>query len=220
MRVERWVGKYVMSWRARVETGSLKGVSVFATYEDGETGAPFVSEYEAYLRSMRLGPPLQPEPTEKPRPRFTKRTGIRAGGRFSWRGLNLSGAWLSMEVDSLRPLGLALDPGGVSSPGGTLRGFEAAVRVPLPLSGFTLEGAVQAWDRDLAYLPRRLWDGALTYHGIFKESRNLELWGGLGATSRDPMPIGILEPGGDPTVPDLIVVRPHSEEWYVHVQVF
>ena len=82
-----------------------------------------------------------------------------------------------------------------------------------------LQGAVQAWDDDLAYLPMRLWDGALAYHGIFKESRNLELWGGLGMTRRDPMPIGILEPGGDPTVPDLIVVRPHSEEWYIHVQV-
>lgn len=32
------------------------------------------------------------------------------------------------------------------------------------------------------------------------------------------MPLGILEPGGDPAVPDLIVVR-HSEEWYVHIQV-
>ena len=32
------------------------------------------------------------------------------------------------------------------------------------------------------------------------------------------MPIGILEPGGDPTVPELIEV-PRSEEWYVHIQV-
>ena len=99
-------------------------------------------------------------------------------------------------------------------------GFEATASIPMPFpwQGFTLEGAVQAWDEDLPYLPRRLWDGALTYHGIFKESRNLELWGGLGLTRRDPMPLGILEPGGDPAVPDLIVVR-HSEEWYVHIQV-
>ena len=97
-------------------------------------------------------------------------------------------------------------------------GFEATASIPLPLSGFVLEGAVQAWNGDLAYLPERLWDGALTYHGIFKESRNLELWGGLGVTSRRPMPIGILESGGDPAVPDLIVV-PLSEEWYIHIQV-
>jgi hypothetical protein len=98
-------------------------------------------------------------------------------------------------------------------------GFEAAVSIPIPFpwQGFVFEGAVQAWDEDLPYLPRRLWDGALAYHGIFKESRNLELWGGLGVTSRDLMPIGILEPGGA-TVPDLIVV-PRSEEWYIHVQV-
>ena len=97
-------------------------------------------------------------------------------------------------------------------------GFEAAASIPLPLSGFILEGAIQAWDGDLAYLPERIWDGALRYHGIFKESRNLELWGGLGVTSRDPMPIAILEPGGDPLIPDLIVV-PRSEIWYTHLQV-
>jgi hypothetical protein len=97
-------------------------------------------------------------------------------------------------------------------------GFEATASIPLPLPGFVLEGAVQAWNGDLAYLPKRLWDGALTYHGIFKESRNLELWAGVGATSRDPMPIGILESGGDPAVPDLIVV-PRSEEWYINIQV-
>ena len=218
LRVERWADQYARSWRARIETAPLLGLSLFASYEDGRTGAPFVSEYEAYLRSLRLGPPLQPEPVAKPRPRFTSRTGIRAGGRLSWRGLHFSGAWLSLEADVLRPLGFALDPDGISVSGGDRRGFEATARIPLPLSGFVLEAAVQAWDDDLAYLPKRLWDGALTYHGIFKESRNLEVWGGLGVTKRDPMPIGILESGGDPSVPDLIVV-PLSEEWYTHVQV-
>jgi len=102
--------------------------------------------------------------------------------------------------------------------GGDRTGFEATARVPLPIPGFVLEGAVQAWDDGLAYLPRRLWDGALTYHRIFKESRNLEVWGSLGVTSRDLMSIGVLEPGGDPTVPDLVGV-PLSEEWYTHIQV-
>ena len=32
------------------------------------------------------------------------------------------------------------------------------------------------------------------------------------------MPIAVLESGGDPTVPDLVVV-PFSEEWYTHIQV-
>ena len=40
----------------------------------------------------------------------------------------------------------------------------------------------------------------------------------MGLTRRDPMSIGILQLGGDPTVPDLIVV-PFSEEWYTSVQV-
>ena len=218
LRVERWVGQYVMAWRARIETAPLKGFSLFASYDDGETGAPFVSEYEEYLQSQRVGPPLQPEPIEKPRPRFTSRTGIRAGGSFSWRGLHVSGAWLSMEADSLRPLGLALDSVAITVAGGERMGFEATARIPLPIPGFALDAAVQAWDDDLAYLPRRLWDGALTYHRIFKESQNLEVWGALGLTRRDPMPIGILEPGGDPTVPNLVVV-PLLEDWYTYVQV-
>ena len=217
MRVERWAGQYAASWRARIETAPLRGFSLFAAYEDGETGAPYVSEYEAYLRSLRLGPPQPPPPVERPSPRFTKRTGVRAGGTFSWRGFNFSGAWLSLEADSLRPLGLALDPDGISVAGGDRTGFEATARIPLS-RGFVLEGTVQAWDDGLAYLPRRLWDGAITYHGIFKESRNLELWASLGGTRRDAMSLGILEPGGSPTVPDLVVV-PVSEEWYIHVQV-
>ena len=217
MRVERWAGRYAASWRARIETAPVGGFSLFAAYEDGETGAPFVSDYEAYLRSLRLGPPPQPTPLEKPRPRFTQRTGIRAGASLSWRGVHVSGAWLSMKADSLRPLGLALDPDGVSLEGGDRTGFEATARVPLPLSGFALEGAVQAWDEGLAYLPRRLWDAALSYHRIFKESRNLEVWGGLGVTNRDPMSLAILDPAGDPAVP--LVVVPFSEEWYTHIQV-
>jgi hypothetical protein len=91
-------------------------------------------------------------------------------------------------------------------------------RIPLPLSGFVLEGAVQSWDDGFAYLPKSLWDGALTYHGIFKESQNLELWGSLGVTHRDLMSLSILEVGGDPTVPNLAMV-PVSEEWYTHIQV-
>lgn len=219
LRVERWASGYYPSWRARIETEQLWGFSLFASYEDGETGAPFVSEYEAYLRSLRPGPPFQGDPLERPRPRFTDRTGIRAGGRFSWRGIHLSGAGLYMEADSIRPLGLVLDPEGIASPGGDRLGFEAAVSMPIPFpwEGFMLQGAVQAWDQDLPYLPRRLWDGTVTYHGVFKESRNLELWGGLGVTSRDLMPIGIPESGGG-AVPNLIVV-PRSEEWYVHIQV-
>ncbi len=123
-----------------------------------------------------------------------------------------------MAVDSIQPLGFALDAGGISVAGGDRIGFEATASVPLPLRGFALEAAVQAWDDDLAYLPKRLWDGALTYHGLFKESGNLEVWGGIGVTRRDPMPIGILDPGGDPVVPDLVVV-PFSEEWYTNIQV-
>ncbi len=218
LRGERWAGEVAASWRVRIQTPSIKGFSLFAAYEDGQTGAPFVSEYEAYLRSFRLGPPVAANPIDKPRPRFTDRTGIRAGGTFTWGSFDVSAALLSVKADSLRPLGIDLDPDGISLEGGKRTGFEARASIPLPLSGFELEGAVQAWDAGLAYLPRRLWDGALTYHGVFKESRNLELWSALGVTHRDLMTIGILVAGGDASVPDLVEV-PLSEEWYFNIQV-
>ena len=40
----------------------------------------------------------------------------------------------------------------------------------------------------------------------------------MGLRRRDPMSIAILNPVGDPTVPDLTMV-PFAEEWYTHIQV-
>ena len=103
LRVERWAGRYARSWRARIETAPLMGFSLFASYEDGETGAPFVSEYEAYLRSLRLGPPLQPDPIEK-----TASTLHEPHGNASRRQALLA------RPESLRSL--AVDGGGFAPP--------------------------------------------------------------------------------------------------------
>ena len=253
LRLERWSDESASSWRARAVTAPLLGLSLFASYEDGKSGAPFVPEFEEYLRSLEPepqdpedpeAPPPDPEPEpqdsiqplERPVARFTERTGIRAGATFTWRSLALSGAWLSVEADSLRPLGLLLDRDAVALQGGKRTGYEVSVSLPLPMSGFRVEAAFQSWDEEQAYLPKRTWDGAITYHGVFKESRNLEVWGTIGVAGRDPMLLPIIDPdppvadpvdsGGDPEPdpdgepagPPLLRV-PFYQDWFTLIQV-
>ncbi len=215
LRLEKWTEESLSSWRARMETTPRFGLSLFASYEKGKRGGPFVPEFEDHLRSLEPAPmdPDNPEAPDAPpdtvavdtipRPlvRITDRTGIRAGATLSWRSLRLSGAWLSMEADSLRPLGLLLDRDGLALEGGKRTGYEVSFSLPLPKAGYRLEGAVQSWKEELSYLPKSTWDAAITYHGIFKESRNLELWWTVGVTGRDAMALRIRAEGAEDPPP-------------------
>ena len=213
LRLESWSEESASSWRARVTTAPVLGVSLFASYEDGRSGVPFVGDFEEYLRSLEpppedsLGVEPDPEPQdsvqplEEPVARFTDRTGIRAGATLAWRTLSLSGAWLSMETDSLRPLGLPLDRGAIALEGEERTGYELSASLPLPIPGFRVDAAVQSWDQELPYLPKRTWDGSITYHRVFKESSNLELWGTLGVTGHEGMLIPIVDPDPPPDDP-------------------
>ena len=107
VRMEQWSHDNSHSWRARAITSSISGVSLFASYENGSTGSPFVPRFREYLQSLELEG--NTDEYDAPVAKFTERTGIRAGATFTWRSLSLSGAWLSIEADSLLPLGLALD---------------------------------------------------------------------------------------------------------------
>jgi len=214
VRLERWSEESASTWRVRAVTAPVLGFSLFASHGDGKTGTPFVSQFEEYLQSLKpepvdslaVDPDLEPQdsvpPLEKPVARFTERTGTRVGAAFSWRSLSLSGAWLSMEADSLHPLGLLLDQGAVVLEGAERTGYEVAASLPLPITGFRVDGALQTWDDELPYMPKQTWDGSITYHRVFKESRNLELWGTLGVTGHEGMLLPIVDP--DPPVPDPI----------------
>ena len=214
LRSERWSEESAMSWRVRAVTAPLLGISLFASYEDGKSGVPFVPQFEEYLRSLKplpadtlaVDPEPEPQdsvqPLDKPSARFTERTGMRAGATWSWRSLSLSGAWLSMEADSLSPLGLLLDRDAEAFEGGKRTGYEVSASLPLPITGFRVDGALQTWDEEQPYLPKQTWDGSITYHRVFKESRNLELWGILGVTGHAAMLLPIIDP--DPPVEDPI----------------
>ena len=220
LRMERWDGVGASSWRARAESASLAGVSLFASYEDGTRGAPYVPEFEEYLLSFAPVPAMSPSsvvPIERPTARFTKNTGTRVGATLVLGRSTLSGAHITTETDTLRPLGLPLDRLGMSREGAKRSGYELMGSLPLPVRGFKLEGTYQAWDRESTYLPKRSWKGALTYYGLFKESENLEVWGTVGVTSRDSMLLPISSVEGDPT--SGLARAPFFQYWCAFVQV-
>ena len=216
LRLERWSEEGASTWRVRAVTAPVLGFSLFASHEDGKTGVPFVSQFEEYLESLEPEPvdslAVEPDPEpqdsvlslERPLVQFTERTGTRVGATFSWQNFSLSGAWLSMDADSLRPLGLLLDQDAVVLEGTERTGYEMAASLPLPITGFRVDAALQTWDDELPYMPKQAWDGSITYHRVFKESKNLEVWGTLGVTGHGGMLLPIVDtdsPVEDPVDP-------------------
>lgn len=217
---EGWEARSATRWRVRGWSEPVAGISLFGMLEDGTRGAP-------------VAPPLGPEPPEEPvegeepaapapapempDPAFTERSALRAGARFTWRDLRLSGAWLRVEADTLRPFELPFDSGGVVLPGGTRTGWEAEARLPLLLDGLAAEGSVQFWDEDAAwsYLPKRTWEGRVAFHDVFLESENLELWSQVGVRGRDPMLVPVAGSAGG-AAPSFV---PWYQSWYGWLQV-
>lgn len=218
---EDWEARSASRWRVRAWTEPLAGFSVFGMLEDGARGVPVAPPLlpEPPEEPAEGEEPLPPEPApEMPDPAFTERSALRAGATFRWRDLRLSGAWLRVEADSLRPFQLPLDSGGIVLPGGTRTGWEAEARLPLfLLDGLAAEGSVQFWDDEAAwsYLPKRIWEGRLAFHDVFLDSENLEIWSQVGVRGRDPMlvPVADLAGGAAPTV------VPWYQSWYGWLQI-
>ena len=219
---DNWDAQGASVVRASARTGSFCGLSLFGSYEDGTWGVSDVHGFHQFQALTQvLDTATTPDPTEPidpPTLRLTERKGIRLGGSYEWRGIRVSGAWLSLEVDSLYPLGLALDRSGVTVEGGERTGYEIAALIPAPWKGLSLEGAYQTWDEDFPYMPKTTWNAALKYHDVFKETGNLELWADLGVINRDPMVIPLTEtPEGE--VESVLITVAKYKEWYLMIQV-
>lgn len=224
---DSWSGRTTSSLIARGWTEPVWGLSLFGSWEDFERGVPALPPRppdteedgtdEPALSSGAFaagaggslqgdgGGGVQPPATE---PRFMEGGSVRVGGRFAWRGLELSGARLHLERDSVHPLGLGMDRGGPSFGAGERSGWETAFRVPLLLAdGLALEGSGQLWEEETGswpYFPRRTWHGALTLHETYFPTGNLEVWFDLGVQGRDRMALTLSEeaepePSGDET---------------------
>ncbi len=222
-RQDSWDGEGTSVIRAGARTEAFYGLSLFGSYEDGRVGVPFVLAFHDFevakqVMDTTTMPVAEEPPLVEPEVRVSERTGIRGGGSYEWRGIRVSGAWLSLEVDSVYPLGLELDRDGVTVEGGKRTGYEVGVYLPFLWDGLSLDGAYQAWDEDLPYMPKATWNASLKYHNVFKETGNLELWTDLGVTQRDAMSLPLTETPEGATEP-VLIRAPVYKEWYLMVQV-
>ena len=211
---EDWSGTRASLLDVHAWTVPRFGLSAFASWSDGVRGARILPPYRPLPPETEEGPPPPPPEELESAQRFTDVTTMRVGGSFSWRPLQLHGAWLRTESGSLPPLELELDRGSAVLAGGTFTGWEGVARLELPVEGFALTGAYQTWDAEARYLPRRLYQGGLEFHDTFLDSRNLEVWGALGVEGRDPMLVPPVP--GEETVP---VRVPFYQSWNADVQV-
>jgi TonB-dependent Receptor Plug Domain len=232
----RWADTTTTQLKARIATRSRWGFRAFGSIDDGRRGLPYASSVDGFNRAVFVRdsliadtlvadttkpPAVIPEEPVAPLLRVTDRRTYRVGGSYRWRGITAEGAYLSVEADSLFPSGLPFDRDGVTAEAGSRTGFEVSVGLPLG-KGWRLRGAYQSWDQEWTYLPKSTWDGGFSYHGIFKESRNLEVWTSVGVVGRDPMQLRQIDPAPE-TFPEdgspAYVRVPSHQEWYGFIQV-
>ncbi len=148
---ENWEDRSVTRYRLRAWSSPLFGFSVFGETGSGHRGLPYLPALPppepSSSTSEEEPPPAEPAPPVLPGPRFSETSGFRVGGQFQWRGIQLAGARLHVESDSLFLLGLPSDRSGATQPGGRRDGFEVSGRLPLYPTGMALVGAYQWWDQ-------------------------------------------------------------------------
>jgi hypothetical protein len=207
---ELWDGSTVGLVRVSAWSRPLLGFSIFGGWDSGTRG---VALYPAPADTV--DPPAIPGPDAHPR--FAERTAVRLGARFAWRGLELSGARVTLETDSLPLLGLPMDEEGQVMAPVERTGLELTGHLPIPFvpEGFALAGAVTLWDEPARYLPERSYRAGFVFHDDFLPTGNLEVWGALGVEGRDPM----LVPFADPEAPEeAFVTVPFYQSWYGFIQ--
>jgi len=207
-----WGGTGTTSVGGRVWVTPFAGVGLFAAGEKGDFGSrlsPVADE---------LRPPFVA--TEGIIPGevvINDRTTLRTGGSLSRWGATISAASLYMKTDAVVPLGLELDAGALPQANVERIGLEGATVLPIPgFPGWTLEGSYQRWDEDAPYLPREIYQGAFEYHGLFKETGNLEVWASVGVRGHDPMNTFVSDDGSGSGG---VVTVPFYQSWYGRVQV-
>lgn len=221
MERETWTdGTSTELVHARAWTSSFRGFSGFVGVEDGSRGVPYwVPPPVPADTTTTGGEEPEPEPEPEPNPiSVTNRTAFRVGVEYRRSDLFLGGALLSVEADSLHPLGLPADRDGLVTPGGSRTALEASVVLPLAwlLDGLSVRGSAQFWEEGEAwrYLPDRSYSARVSFHDIFYDSQNLEVWGDVGVTGRDPMQVPVSEAGEA-----LQTLVPFEQSWFLRVQV-
>jgi hypothetical protein len=251
---EQWEDRSLTRNRFRAWSAPLFGFSLFGETGGGEWGLPYLAPWRPPTPSEPLeGEDDDPPPADSaryvlPGPRFGEHSGSRVGLRFQWRGVDLAGARLRVESDSLFLLGLPLDRSGLTVPGGIRDGFEVSGRIPvyvpgLPdgLPGLSLVGSYHWWDQaeevtagadagqgeaapedrvPWRYLPKQSYQASLSFHDTFLPTENLEVWFDLGVQGRDPMVVPFLQdPGGSQATGMPLAMVPFYQSWFVRLQI-
>ena len=245
---ESWEDRSVSRHRIRAWTAPFYGLSFFGETGSGDWGLPYLPFRVSAPPDSPVGEGEEPAAIDTfaavvPGPRYSNRKGTRYGVEFGWRGLSLAGARLKVQSDSLFLLGLPTDRPGATAPGGTREGVEVSGRIPILPHGFALVGSFQQWDQvedvwttpddslgvlepvpeDKApwrYLPRRSYQGSLSFHDTFLPTENLEVWFDLGVEGRDAMAVPFPEEvqvGEETRYVQPMV--PFYQNWFVRLQV-
>jgi hypothetical protein len=214
-----WNGTSVVGYGLGGWLGPVAGVTLFGSWDGGSyagrSGPPLDESPDP---DVPIPPLAVVEPVSPPGPTgsITDRSLLRAGASTSLFGVSLAAAGLLSEADVHTPLGLELDRGSPSVPGGERYGFEGWASLPMPMEGLRLEGSYQHWDSEGPYLPKRVYRGAFVFHRVYLESGNFELWWSIGVRGHDPMSVfvpddGMGGAGGVRTVP-------FYQNWYGRIQ--
>lgn len=226
---ESWDGRTHVGFQARAWTRPLLGISLFAEVEDGRRGVPrFVPptlpdlpDEEENGENGENGEEENGDPPPPPLgpPSFAGWTGLRAGAELRTGDLRLGVAGVRIRGDTLHPTGLPMDRGATPVPGEERFGVEVSGRIPLAalLQGLALEGSLQMWEAGgpWPYLPRHTHDARLSFHDVFLESRNLEVWADVGVRGRDGMIVFL----SDPDENGEIGAVPSFQSWFARIQV-
>ena len=190
----------------------VSNVTLFAERGGGTRAVPYLTPLPPEdPEEAATVPDEDPDSTDAgPASRFTERSGTRLGLRTRWRDIELSGARVAVEADSIWPTQLLFDRDGLIVSQPRRQGWELAGRVPLWPRGLYAVGEVQLWEAvdssEALYFPDHVYRGSLSFHRLFRESGNFELWVDLGAQGRSPMNV----PLGVPPEPDDVAAAPNA----------
>ena len=221
---ESWDERSGSGYDVRAWVSPVSFAALFVERGSGSRSVPFLSPLRVEVSADSVSDPMaDPDSVEAgPVSRFTDRGGTRYGARIHWRQVELSGARMSIEADSVWPTQLPFDRGGFVLPQPRRQGWEIMGRLPLRPHGLSLRGELQLWeaqDSVSLYFPDHVYRGSFSFHRIFRASGNFELWIDLGAQGRSSMtvPLATEAEGGEvgELVPSTV---PFYQNWYFRLQ--
>ncbi len=238
IRREHWLEEAGTSRDLRAWFSPIPHAAVFFERGGGRRSVPSLKPLppapdSAAVDSVRSGTEADTLPGPMA-PRFTDRSGGKLGTSAAWRGLELSGARIWVEADSVWPTQLPFDRAGLVLPQPRRAGWELSGRIPVWPEGLAVVAQLQLWEAPLdsapqLYFPDHVYHGAFSFHRSFLESGNFELWVDLGAQGRAPMAFPRPDPDYEPpardpedeeaqeeTAPPVLV--PFHQEWYFRLQ--